>query len=122
MSVTISHTMVNTVTVDGLFQVADTITASTNIAMPVYVYLTVDATFAHVATAGDMQAYLDTQGAAQTAGSAYYRQPAVTKAFAKLSDAVEFSSIIALRLKALAVEQNALLAGFTGTTTTTVTS
>jgi len=122
MTVTLTHTQVKSVSPDAQFVVTDTVTAGVNAPVEVFVYLTETGVFHHVATAADLQAYGTSRATAQTDGDTYYRLATMTATYAHLADAVELSALLISRLRGLCVEQDALLTGFAGTTTATVTS
>jgi len=122
MAVTITHTLVNSITGASLFQVADTVTAATNIVTTVFVYDVGTSLYHHIASASDVQTFPNTRAAALIAGQPYYLQSSATLTFTSLAAAQAFDALIAEKFKSLCVEYLALQTGFVGTTTATVSS
>ena len=122
MSVSITHTQVNSVISGPLYQVVDTATAATGIDTAVFVYATSTSAFSHVAAADDMSLWPNTRAAAVTASLAYYRATTVTQAFPAIADAVNFATYNNQRLQTLVNDYNTVTHNFAGSTTGTITS
>lgn len=119
--VSITHTQVTSIDAAGLFKVVETVIDSTGLVKTVFAYDTTTGIFNHVATAGELQALPNTQGAAVTANTGYYLQDNATVTYSALADALEMVSIFNLRLQALCTEQARLLDGFAGSLNLVVT-
>jgi hypothetical protein len=123
--VTVSITLKETksVTEANLYSVKQEITASDDISDSIFVFNTTDETYAHVATVYDMENIAsESKAAAETAGEDHYRLAAVTKEWATLDLATEFSAYNQARVQWLIDEYSVYTTTFAGVTTTIFTS
>ena len=122
MSVSVTHTQVNSVLTGPLYQVIDTVTATTGIDTNVFILSVVDDSFQYVASVADMYAFPNTKAAAITANQTLYRSAVGTMAFAAISNAVNFAATNVERIEWLVNAYNTATNAFIGTTTATITS
>lgn len=122
MSVTITHTQTRTVEEGPVYVVEDVVTATTGIDPEVFVFATDDDRFNRIATVDDMFRLPADASQALTAGVDYYRAAEVRREFTSLRDADNAAITIGERLQLLAVEYDAAVNAFVGTTTETLSS
>lgn len=120
MPVTITHTQTRSVGPGPVYVVNDVVTATVGIAPEVFVFTTDDDSFNRIATVDDMLDLPATKASAVAEGADYYRLPAVTRQFTSVSVADSVALAISDRLTLLAVEYDAAVNDFVGTTTETL--
>jgi hypothetical protein len=76
--------------------------ASEGIPLALFVFAVATEAFNHIAAVRDLEAYPDTKAQAVTDGVDYYRQPAVTREYDNITDAIEFATHVRARLDFLA--------------------
>jgi hypothetical protein len=116
---TVTHTQVRTL-VGSSASVVDTVTAATGLPLELFLYTTVDDTYAHIASIAELYTYPVGKSAAVAAGKSYYRSATTTRLFSTIQYAQEWAAFVPATFKRLAVEW-AITAPFVGTTTETIT-
>ena len=101
--------------VGGIFRVANTITAATDIPPELFVFQQVDDEFSHVATLPDF-----VYPTVNTPGTSFYRLNAATRDFTDVEKALEFANHIKFRLDKLLLAYTDDFVDFPGSETTTI--
>lgn len=117
MTASLVHTQARTNPSDGVYQVTDTVTASTGIPPEVFVFKVADSTFDHVATVLDVVTYPNSLVAASAAGQPFYRLATVTRTFPLVNQAQDFAASLVSRMKTLASQYELVVTVFVGTDT-----
>jgi hypothetical protein len=123
MTVSLTYDEERTVEDGNLYQVKQTVTNADNISANIFVFKTVDETFAHVATVYDLEKIASvTKVEAETAGEDYYRLDTVTRSWESLDTATEYSNYNQTRIQWLVNEYAAFTDTFAADVTITLTS
>jgi hypothetical protein len=119
MSVSLTLEQVQTVKDDGsggvLYEVKNTIVATEELTLFLFVYNVETEEYSHPATVRDLETFPENRGDAVAAGLEYYRQPSATKSYALLIDAINFASVVRGRMRALPAQVEGVRENFDGT-------
>lgn len=103
--------------------VENTVVASQNISMSIFVYKTSTSEYHHMATQTDLVNYPETQAEALASNLEYYRQPMANRTYTDVYLAKDFASVVAQRANGLVQDVARTVANFaTGTQTYTYTA
>lgn len=99
-----------------VYRVKNTIVASDNIPLALFVFTTAEGNFSHIATPRDLEAYGE-QAEAAVEETTYYRASTVTLDFDRIEDAQAFAAISRSRLSNLAQTWPQAQSNFMGSST-----